>query len=417
VTTADPKRGEIAHRWPEILPGGKAALFTILTGGSMNRARIALLSLETGDYRVLVEGGSFARYVPTGHLIFAKEGVLLAATFDLESFELGDPVVILKGVMTSGENGTANLSISQSGTLAYVPQATQQRALVWVERSGFVRPITETRRGFEDPRLSPDGQRLAVTIRENEIDIWVYEFSRDALVRMTFNGQNEVPVWTPDGSRLTFRSGSPINLFWQAADGSGVAEKLTTSDFVQTPTSWSPDGSTLVYHERHPDATLADIWFVSRASESAPRPFVQSPFVEQGGVFSPDGRFLAYASNESGRFEVYVRPFPDLGGKWQVSTEGGLQPLWSRSGREIFYRSGDSMMTVPVDIGSAFRVGKPVQLFEAKFAMPGSGVAEYDVATDDKRFVMLQDAQNPTEIRIVLNWFEELKERVPTHPR
>jgi serine/threonine-protein kinase len=415
VTTPDATHGETSHRWPEILPGGKAALFTILAGTS--GPRIALLSLETGDYRVLFEGGSFARYVHTGHVVYANEGTLWTAPFDLERLEVtGEPVSILEGVWTNLLQGTAHFSLSRDGTLAYVPPVAEERTLVWVDRTGAVQPITETRRVFEDPRLSPDGRRLAVTIRDDGYHIWVYEISRDILTKLSLGvGKEEAPVWAPDGSRLAFMRGPPANLFWQRADGSGEAERLSKSDEPQTPTAWSPDGKVLVYHQL---GRRGDIWFLTLDGERKAHPFLQTPFGESGGVLSPDGRFLAYHSNESGMFEVFVRPFPGVGGKWQISSEGGVQPVWARSGHEIFYRNGDKMMAVPVGTEPAFQAGRPIQLFEKKFAMPDTGLAEYDVTPDGERFVMLQDTESsPTEIQIVLNWFEELKARVPSPKR
>ncbi len=411
VTTPDTTQGETSHRRPEFLPDGKSALFTILT--DTGSSRIALLSLETGDYRVLFEGGSHARYVHTGHVVYANDGMLLAAPFDLERLEVtGEPVPILEGVWTNSQNGTAHFAVSRDGTLAYVPPIAEERTLVWVDRAGAVRPILETRRVFEDPRLSPDGRRLAVTIRDDGYHIWVYEIARDILTRLSLGSNNEeAPVWAPDGSRLVFMIGPPANLFWQRADGSGEAERLSTSDQAQTPTSWSPDGKVLVYHQR---ADTRDIWLLTLEGEKRAHPFLQSPFEESGGVLSPDGRFLAYHSNESGKSEVFVRAFQGPGEKWQISNDGGRQPVWARNGQEIFYRNGDKMMAVPVDAQPAFQAGRPIQLFEKKFAMPDTAIAEYDVAPDGQNFVMIQDVKSgPTQIHVVLNWFEELKARVP----
>ena len=284
----------------------------------------------------------------------------------------------------------------------------RHRYLPWA----VVQPISETRRVFEDPRLSPDGRRLAVTIRDKGSRIWVYEIARDILTSLSLGlGQEEVPVWTPDGSRLVFMSGSPPNLFWQGADGSGDAERLTTSDQPQLPTSWSPDGKVLVFHQR---GRRGDIWLLTLDGERKAQPLLQTPFGESGGVLSPDGRFLAYHSTESGKFEVFVRAFQGAGEKWQISNDGGRQPVWARNGREIFYRNGDKMMAAPVGTEPAFHVGRPIQLFEKKFAMPEVGVAEYDVALDGEHFVMLQDTETwPTQIHVVQNWHQELLEKVP----
>jgi Tol biopolymer transport system component len=282
--------------------------------------------------------------------------------------------------------------------------------LVWVDRTGVVQPITRDRRLYEAPRISPDGDKIAVMI---EGHIWVYDVARDALARVTFGPNQEFwPIWTPDGSRLTFRRDDPPNIFWQPADGSGDAERLTTSDAVQRPTSWSPDGKMLLWGQGSP----TDIGLLTLEGESKTHLLFDTPFHEGGGAFSPDGRFVAYSSNESGRHEVYVRSFPTLSGKWQISTDGGGQPVWARSGAEIFYRSGDKLLAVPIETQPALRAGKPALLFEGRFG--GSEILNgpyYDVAPDGERFVMVQnDESGPNQIHVVLNWFTELERRVPT---
>ncbi len=413
VTTLDATRGESSHRWPDILPGGKAALFTILT--ATGTFRIGLLSLDTGKHRVLLDGGSFARYIPTGHLAYVREGVLLAVPFDLERLEVtGEPVPILDGVWTNPVHGTAHFALSPDGTLVYVPQLSLERKLVWVDRAGVARPITTEHRPYAQPRLSPDGQRLAVSIEGN---IWVYEIVRDTLTRVTFDSSEERrPVWSADGTRLTFRRFHPNSVFWQLADGSGTAERLTTVELTMRPTSWSPDGKTLAYTSDEPDGQY-EIGFLRLDGERRTRPFLQTPFNVAGGVFSPDGRFLAYSSDESGRNEVYVQPFPGPGGKWQISNEGGHQPVWARSGSEIYYRNAQKVMAVAVDADPAFHAERPVTLFEQDFEDSGSYIAAYDVAADG-RFVMLQHVESgPTQIHVVLNWHQELKARVPSPKR
>jgi serine/threonine-protein kinase len=414
VTTPDASRDETSHRWPEILPGGKSALFTILTTGGT--PRIGLLNLETGEYRVLLEGGSFARYVPTGHLVYVSEGILLAAPFDLDRLELtGEPVALLEGVWTNPAFGTAHFALSRDGTLAYVSGVAAERSLVWVDRKGSVRPLTEVHRPYQAPQLSPDGKKIAVTIERH---IWVYDMVRDALSRVTFGPDHEYwAIWTPDGSRLAFRRDDPPNIFWQRADGSGEAERLTTSENTQRPTSWSPDGKTLVYTDAAEDGRL-DIGLLALEGEPRLLAFLQTPFNEGGGVVSPDGRFLSYVSNESGRGEIYVRPFPRAEGKWPISSDGGVQPIWARSGREIFYRNGDKMMVVPIDTEPAFRAGKPALLFEGAFQGFDVYLQHYDATPDGQNFVMVQEVESrPTQIHVVLNWIEELKERVASTKR
>lgn len=368
----------------------------------------------------MLESGSSAHYVPTGHLVYAREGTILAVPFDLEHLEVtGDPSPVVEGIWMSPTFGTAHFALSQNGTLAYVLPREEERSLVWVDRGGAVQPITDTHRGFEDPRLSPDGHRLAVTILEGgRLHIWIYELARDAFTRLSFGSdEDQAPLWTPDGKRLTFRGGTPSNILWQPADGSGPEERLTSSPNTQRASSWSPDGKVLVYSERD-RAQNYDLWLLALESERKQRPFMETPFNEPVGVVSPDGRSLAYVSNETGIFEIYVRSFPNPGGKWQISIDGGRQPVWARNGKEIFYRNGDKMMAVSIETEPAFRAGRPVALFEGKFHLPEVAFAQYDVTPDGERFIMIRDLESwPTQIQIVQNWFEELKQRVPSPKR
>ncbi len=242
------------------------------------------------------------------------------------------------------------------------------------------------------------------------------------MTRLTFEGDNEAPIWTPDGKWVTFasRSSGPFNLFWKPADGSGSEERLTTGEHFQNPESWSSDGQVLAFQEVNP-TTNSDIWVLPLEGERQPRPFLQTPFNEAEAKFSPDGRWLAYVSDDSGRFEVYVLPFPGPGGQRQISTEGGREPVWNSNGRGIFYRNGDKMMAVDITTEPAFRAGTPRLLFEAGYEGPRRVLygANYDVSSDGQRFVMVQagqEQQEPvTQINVVLNWFEELKRLVPTN--
>jgi serine/threonine-protein kinase len=417
VTTPDPKKGEISHRWPMFLPDGKTALFTIRT--AEGRFHVAMLSLENGAYRVLLEGASFARYVSTGHLLYVAEDRILGVPFDLDRLEVtGEPAPILEGVRTRPEFGIAHFALSQDGTLAYVPALEPESRLVWVDRTGSVKPVTDARRDFVGPRLSPDGRRLSVTIQQGpRSDIWIYETERDSLARLTFGEDERDAVWTPDGKRLTFRRGAVSNLFSVPADGSGPEERLTASTRFQRAGSWSPDGRELVYAEwETPNA--ADLWVLNPEAEPRARPLLQTPFRESFGAISPDGRLLAYTSNESGRPEIYVRSFPLFAGKIPISNDGGVQPVWARSGRELFYRNEDRMMSVRVETGPELRATKPAVLFEGKFHDPDLHVPQYDVTLDNERFVMIQNEESaPNRIEIVLNWGEELKERVPASRR
>jgi serine/threonine-protein kinase len=414
------------HFWPEFLPGGRAVLFTIATAigtGDAGTAQIAVLDLQSGSQKILVRGGSHGRYVPTGHLIYGANGTLRAVPFDLDHLEVtGAPVPVVEDLLTTGA-GAIDLDIAGNGTLAYVSGnivSAAARSLVWVTRAGREEPLSAPARPYGYPRISPDGRYIAV---ELDNQIWMYDPARDTITRFTFEGTvNQNPAWTPDGRRIAFFSNKdgPTNLYWQMADGSGGLERLSTSEETQVPRSWSGDGQFVAFHEQSPK-TRRDIW-VLPLKDRTPQVFLQTPFTEGAPTFSPDGRWLAYVSDESGRPEIYVQPYPGPGGKWQISTGGGTEPAWSRNGREIFYRNGSRMMAVTVAAQPAFSAGKPTVLFEGDYEVsefPQTGVA-YDVSADGGRFLMVKPVGDrtptaPVQLNIVLNWFEELRRRVPVN--
>jgi serine/threonine-protein kinase len=413
------EKGEAPHLWPEFLPGGTAVLFN--TGTSANR-RIAVYSLKTGERRDLVQG-AYPRYARSGHMVYAQAGTLMAVPFDVEQLRLiGTPVPVVEGVLQE-PGGSTHYGVSATGSLAYVSggAAAIQRRLMWVTRNGTEEPLAAPAQAYGYPRLSPDGRRIAV---ELDNQIWLYDLSRDTLTRFTFEGpNNQGPVWMPDGKRIAFGSqkeGQRRNLFWQLADGGGGLERLTTSEEQQNVTSLSSDGQLMAFFAQGGPG-LRDIW-VLQLSDRKAQPFLRTPFNEGAPSFSPDGRWLAYLSNESGRPEIYVQPYPGPGGKWQISTDGGTEPLWNRNGRELFYRAGNKMMAVQVTTEPAFTAGKPLRLFEKEYAkseFPATGRA-YDVSSDGQRFLMVKETdQNtaPAQINVVLNWFEELKRRVPVEKK
>ena len=421
LTVPDRKMGEFSHRWPEILPGGKAVLFTIWTGagGSFDSARVDVLSLQTGERRVLVQGGAYGRYESSGHLVYARADGLLMVPFDLKRLEVtGPPVSIPEGVNMSPSSGVAEFSLSGDGSLAYLPGGTRvgERTLVWVDRKGAVRPLAAPPRPYLGPRLSPDGRGLAVAIQVTNPGLWVYDLARGTLTRLTGSDVGPLPIWTPDGKHVTFLSApsGAMNLYWMAADGSGAAEPLTASDKYRVPGSWSPDGRTLAFTEVDP-ATGFHIWVLNLEGDRRTRPFLQTASSEGGPAFSPDGRWLAYQSDESGRWEIYVRPFPGPGGKSQISTEGGTEPVWARNGRELFYRNGDKMMATAIETKPVFAAAKPELLFEGHYASPTS-LANYDVSPDGQRFLMIKASEQesaPTQLNVVLNWSDELRRLAP----
>jgi serine/threonine-protein kinase len=353
-------------------------------------------------------------------LVYARAGELLAVPFDLRRLEVtGPPVSVLEGVGMKPSSGTADFSLSGDGSLAYVPggSGVGEGTLLWVDRKGAAQALPAPPRAYVSPRLSPDGQRLAVGIQGTNPGLWLYDLARGTLTRLT-ESYYISPIWTPDGKRLTFGSevGGTFNLYWMLADGSGAPERLTTSENFQYPGSWSPDGQWLAFSE--PDPTTGyDIWVLGLRGDRKPRPFLQTPSNEAGPIFSPDGRSLTYVSDESGRQEVYVRPFPGPGGKIPISTDGGTQPVWARNGRELFYRNGDKMMLAAVETRPVFTAAKPRLLFEAHYETGFSPFEpDYDVSPDGQRFLMVKGSEQEsaaTELNVVLNWSDELRRLAP----
>jgi len=417
LTEPDRSKGELGHWWPQLLPDGETILFTNFST-PVERARIETYSLRSGERKTLVTGALHGRYVPTGHLVFARGETLMAVPMDAKRLEVtGTPLPVLDDVSVDTTNGSSQFSFSADGSLAYVPASTTRlrSRLVWVDRTGRVQPFALAPRAFAEPRLSPDGQRLALSIWEQGRDVWVYDLARGSLTRVTSGPAAEfMPLWTRDGRRLAFISEKPIfDLFLKAADGTGAEEMVLASPFDKYPQSFTPDGRTLVFAEISIE-TGSDVLMLPLEGERKPVPVANTRFDEEAPQLSPDGRWLAYQSNESGRNEVYVQPFPGPGERHQVSTDGGTEPLWSRAGRELFYRQGDKLLSVPLRPGAAFQAGKPVVLFEGSFEH-FTYHAGYDISPDGRRFVMVQrdpDAP-PAQVRIVLNWFDELRRRVP----
>jgi len=420
ITTINVEKGEYSHHGPDILPGGKAVLFTIW-GGSLEDASIGLANLETGEVKLLLERGTCPRYAHTGHIVYGgADGSLLAVPFDLKRLEVTGPVISILDDINVTSGGSADFAFSRNGSLVYLKGFSSNRTLVLTDRKGNEQSLTREQRVFRAPRFSPDGKRMAVEIFDKrKYDIWVYELEQGPLTRLTFEWNNLYPVWTPDGRRVAFssnRAGS-YDLYWKQADGSGAAEPLFTAEFSQWEISFSPDGGLLVYREVHPD-TGRDIWILPLEGERKPQPVLQTSFRECTPMLSPDGRWLAYTSDESGRNEIYVRAISDSGGgRWQVSTGGGTEPLWSWDGRELFYRSGNNIMSAAIETEPIFKVQTRKVLFGGDYEK-NSSHTNYDIHPDNKRFVMIKSPlEMSTEMIVVLNWFEELKRLVPTEKR
>ena len=421
--------GEQAHG-PQVLPDGRTVLFTFAKGGGWEQAQIVAHALDTGQRTVLITGGRDARYLPTGHLVYGLGGTLLAVPFDPGSRQVTDgPVSLLEGVgAAAGVTGAMHFSVSPNGALVYVPAsgmsgAAARRTLVWVDRQGREAPLAAPARPYVYPRISPDGTRVALDIADENRDIWVWDLGRGTLTRLTFDPTlDRQPVWTPDGRRIifSFNRAGPPNLFWQGADGTGAAERINESLNDQCAMAVSPAGARLVLRSLEPSV---DLLVLALTGERRMQPLVATPFIEQNAEISPDGRWLAFEADNSGRSEIYVRPFPDAAiGQWQVSTEGGTESLWSRDGAELFYRAPDgAVMRVPVERGSTWVAGTPTQLLAGRYYAGQEGVVlfrTYDIAPDGRRFLMIKEADEPQQaaaqrIVVVENWLEELKRRVP----
>ncbi len=413
IVKADPARGDIFE--PEALPMVRALLFTSVRGFQASQGQIEALDLRTGKSQVIVPQGTNPHYVEPGFLVFGRSGAILAAPFDPDGLKLlGEPVPFVEKVMPDDDFGIEQFAVSRSGLLAYVPRtrAAVKRRVVMLDLKGEAATLAAEDSAYEDMSLSPDGRRLAMTVEGATWNIWIFDRDRGTLTRSTFDNDDRDPIWTPDGKRLVYTSlrNGLYGLYWRAADGSGTEEQLLTSRNWIYPTSWSPDGRYLAFGELDP-TTGFDILILPMEGDRKPTPFERTPFREWFAEFSRDGRFLAYESNESGRSEIYVRPFPGPGGKWQISTDGGVRPEWSRDGRELFYLNGDRLMRVPVDTAHAFSAGLPERILSCGCYESGR---YYEVGPDGRHFFFIRNAEavSPiTRINMVFGWRGELERR------
>jgi len=440
LTTVDPERGEGSHRWPSIIADREAVVFVIGDGvNTLDSGQLAVLDLSTGETIRLGLAGSSPQYVSTGHLVYAAaDGSIRAVPFDVGSFEVtGNPVPLVEGVAASA-SGAADFSISDNGQLIYAPGSAAGGSggwdLVWVDRQGREEPLPTPAQQWDVPRVSPDGRRIAVgVIRNNARDLWAYDAATGAGLRLTRDDEvNRVPMWAPDGGRILFSSIKDAprpesfngtvwygNIYAVSSDGSGAPERLTTTDENQGLTGISPDGQTLVYTRVIETGSHWEVMGMPADGSTEATPLVLGPFRQGAATISPDGRWLAYRSDESGQFEIYVQPFPGPGAKVPVSIGGGTQPAWSRDSSELFYRDTDGMMVAAsISDGANALVGDRTPLFQAGRYFLGGGYRQYDVAPDGRFLMQRQPVQDSAEggaphINVVLNWFEELKARVP----
>jgi len=440
VTKLDAAKNETEHRFPEMLPDGKTLLFTVRHADEPNfdEADIEALSLKTGERRQIVKSATDAHYLPSGHLVFLRGGVLLAAPFDPDKLQLqGAPVPVVESVIENPRIGAGQYAIAHDGTLVYIPGGVTFGAheLVYVDRSGATKVLTAKKRPYEDFTLSPDGKLIATTIEGPVTDTWIHDIARDTDTRFTFGVEHRDPAWSADGKRVAYsgyKDGKNV-ILWKAVDGTGAEEQLMASADPMWPWFWSRDGRFLVVSTTSP-VTSDDIWILPMGGDRQPHPLLNAKFSEEWAQISPDGQWIAYDSDDTGREEVYVAPFPffhpstaqGLAQKIRISTEGGLHPQWSPNGRELYYRvsSGEEvqrivgrrvkLMAMPIETSPVFKAGTPHVLFEGPFFDSGH---DYAVTPDGKGFIFIRETQpvsGPTEMNVVLNWFEELKRRVPS---
>ncbi len=446
VTTLEP--GEVVQRFPQVLPGGKALLYTShQSQASFDNANLVVQPLPAGARRVVQKGGYHGRYLGSGHLVYIREGTLFAAPFDPDRLELtGPPVPAVEGVIANPFGGAAQFAFSGNGTLAYLSgeSVSMSAPIHWMDREGKTTPLRSVPANWSNLSFSPDGQRLAVQIHDGkQDDVWIYEWARDTLTRLTVDDADDGwPVWTPDGHRIAFSStrgdGVTLNLYWQRADGTGEPERLSDSKHTQWAGSWHPGGKFLAFFERNLQSvsptsqqfSLSDVMILPMEGDETsgwkpgkPVGLVMDAYAQHHPTFSLDGRWLAYQSNESGRFEVYVRPFPGPGARRQISNGGGAHPTWSRAEPELFYNENQRIMIVPYTAaGDSFAAENPRLWSEGRFRRSAAlQYRPFDLHPDGKRFALAlpTEAENAQQDKIVLvfNFFDELRRIAPTGKR
>ena len=419
VSKLQPDKKELGHVGPLLLPGGKALLFTVWVGGNVDEGPLVAQVLATGERKVLLPNAFDPRFVPPNHLLFGRGGDLMMVGFNPETLTVsGNAVPVLQDLdLRSGFSGfsapyaASQYDVSRNGTLVYIrgnQQATESM-LVWGEHDAKPKPFSLNANVYESPRFSPDGKQIALTVRLPDIDVWIYDLDRGALRRITFApGEDELPVWSPDGKRIAFASNGRQQAFVIPADGSGQEEPLMENDTHFHLQSWSPDGKVIAY-ERLGASGRWEIWMLPMEGDHKPYPYLQGQFQKRHPAFSPDGKWIAYSSFESGREEVYVQRFPGPGEKVQVSTDGGNYPVWSRDGRRLIYESSDTLWAVDVVNSPNFRLGKSQTLYQGRIWNAAAG-PNYALSPDGKRFVVVERGKDTPEnnLNVVLNWTEEL---------
>ena len=432
ATHLDKKRAEITHRWPQILPGGKAVLFTSSADNNFfGYASVAVAPLDSGVPKILVENAYFGRYLPGGYLTYVSQGTLFMAPFDVQSLSLtGAAIPVLKGIDADPSNGSGQVSFSADGSAAYIigNLANQPLNVVQLDRKGNASVLLKDQRDAAGPRLSPDGKKLA--FQKGSGGIWIYDIARGTTYQLTSEAAANFPLWTPDGQRITYTrafttdKNSGLRIYWKRADGSGQEEALTSGNVPNAfASSWSPDGKTLAFFQLAQDGACCEIWTMTLDENGKPQPAKPFLVASQGKssyslpMISPDGHWLAYNSSESGSPQIYVVRFPDQGAKVQISTGGGVEPVWSRSGHELFYElfgATSTVMSVPYTIEKGeFQAGKPEPAFPGEFEMR-LPLLSYDVTPDGSHAVVFQfsGGRQSAPPTVVLNWLAQARQTV-----
>jgi Tol biopolymer transport system component len=398
LATLDAGRGETGHAWPTVLPGGRTLLFA---GGSNERRGIDSLDLSTGTRAPVIESGTLPLYVSNGYLAYFRDGRMFGSPFDADGMQVTGPSVPLLDSIPELAAGIPLVDISRSGTVVY-SATTAFSSLVWVSRTGEEHVLNGERRGYANPRTSPDGERIMVQAG----DLWLQDLSRSTFSRLTTGTilNNGFPIWLPDG-RVMYRSATGLRI--QDTSGAGAASELVPrTTELDYPAVVAPDGDTLIVMRSTEDASFNILSTSFRDPSTTMKPLLQTRAYESGARLSPDARWMTYVSNETGRYEVYVTPFPGPGERQQVSTAGGTQALWNPNGKEIFYRIDDKMMVVDVTTSPTMKLSSPRQLFEARYAY-GAGITipNFDISRDGQRFIMVKPEPGAGRMNVVLNWF------------
>ncbi|HUD70322.1 MAG TPA: hypothetical protein VMQ62_00035, partial [Dongiaceae bacterium] len=423
VTKLVDKEQERTHRWPEILPGGKTALFTIGTltnPDNYDASAIGAVTIATGERRIVMQGAAMVRFIHPSTLVYARAGALYGIRFDPEKLQTsGDPVALAQGISADTPTGATHFAIAGDGTLGYISGNDRSgRGIFWVDSAGTPTAIDLPPGIYNDLRLSPDGTRMAVAVGSTgTAEIWVYDFSRSTFTRLTFTGRNGTPVWAHDGKSILYIEMDPATISAKVlrvpADGSRPPEEVIPLGERAYLSSLSPDGkSIVVVYNTRTQGRKSDILSVPLVRDGKPTPIAGTEWDEYNPSLSPNGRYLAFQSNDTGRDEIYVRDTSGSGGRWQISTLGGEEPSWTADGKELYYRSEDKMMVVPVQTAGGFSTGVPRLLFNGVLPMRSDTGISYDVDSAHKRFLMIRLAQNAdpnTGLRVVLNWRDEME--------